>query len=250
MQHELRLVRYFEEILGCRNAESAWDVLGAEMRQYGFDRMMFGLADVSSDGQVEDISDAVMLFHGEQSYVDRYLEGGFYRNAPLFFWAFRNRGAISWRDPAGGLDPETLARQRPGMLKLMREYDVRAGYSISLAEPEAGDVAVITLCARPGLDQDEVEALWQRHGKQVEMTCSMFYLRIKALPRPVQTRPLTSRQKEVLRWVAAGKTARDVAQIMDISTATVDKHLAAVRTAFDVLTTAQAVKKATRFNLI
>jgi DNA-binding response OmpR family regulator len=36
---------------------------------------------------------------------------------------------------------------------------------------------------------------------------------------------LTARESEVLRWVAFGKTNRDIAQILDLSIRTVDKHL-------------------------
>jgi DNA-binding CsgD family transcriptional regulator len=37
--------------------------------------------------------------------------------------------------------------------------------------------------------------------------------------------PLSPREREVMRWVAAGKTDRDVAAILDISPRTVHKHL-------------------------
>ncbi|MDL1861277.1 helix-turn-helix transcriptional regulator [Betaproteobacteria bacterium PRO7] len=36
---------------------------------------------------------------------------------------------------------------------------------------------------------------------------------------------MTAREREVLRWVAAGKTDRDIAAILAISPRTVHKHL-------------------------
>lgn len=44
-------------------------------------------------------------------------------------------------------------------------------------------------------------------------------------PRPVEAAALTAREREVLRWVAAGKTDRDIAEVLRISHRTVHKHL-------------------------
>ena len=46
----------------------------------------------------------------------------------------------------------------------------------------------------------------------------------RAAPVPPQT-PLTPREREVLRWVAAGKTDRDIALVLGCSHRTVQKHL-------------------------
>jgi len=48
----------------------------------------------------------------------------------------------------------------------------------------------------------------------------------------------------VLQWVADGKTVRDIACIMGLTRATVEKHLRLAREALDAETTAQAVMKA------
>jgi DNA-binding CsgD family transcriptional regulator len=37
--------------------------------------------------------------------------------------------------------------------------------------------------------------------------------------------PLTLRQAEVLRWIAAGKRNREIAQLLDCSVRTVEKHV-------------------------
>ena len=250
MGQESRLATFCERILSCDTVEAAWQALGAEMERFGFDRMMFGMNNVGTEGRLEPIGDALVLVRGEQAYTDAYLESGFYRDAPFIAWAAGHRGALGWDDARVGLTPEQLAETRPGMVALMQRYGLKAGYNLSLAEPETSDVAVLSLAARAGLDQAAVDRAWAETGATVEMMCRLFYLRVKALPRPVPMRPLTGRQKEALRWFAAGKSTRDIAQIMGISMATVEKHLSGARAAFDVGSTAQAVNKATRFNLI
>jgi DNA-binding CsgD family transcriptional regulator len=56
--------------------------------------------------------------------------------------------------------------------------------------------------------------------------------------------PLTARERQALRWVAAGKTDRDIAEIMAISPRTVHKHLQRVYAKLGVETRTAAVMRA------
>ena len=55
---------------------------------------------------------------------------------------------------------------------------------------------------------------------------------------------LTARECEVLRWLAAGKTDRDIAQILAISVRTVHKHTQRIYTKLGVETRTAAVMRA------
>ena len=61
---------------------------------------------------------------------------------------------------------------------------------------------------------------------------------------PVAASPLTPREAAVLRWVAAGKTDRDVAAILGISPRTVHKHLQRIYEKLGVETRTAAVMRA------
>ena len=70
-----------------------------------------------------------------------------------------------------------------------------------------------------------------------------MHLKVQRLPQLNPNTPLTLRQREVLQWVGDGKTMLDIATIMDLTPATVAKHLKMARDALNVETTAQAVLK-------
>jgi len=70
--------------------------------------------------------------------------------------------------------------------------------------------------------------------------------------RPVQWAPppqLTAREQEVLRWLAGGKTDRDIGEILAISPRTVHKHLQRIYEKLGVETRTAAVVRAMNLRL-
>jgi DNA-binding CsgD family transcriptional regulator len=63
-------------------------------------------------------------------------------------------------------------------------------------------------------------------------------------------RPLTTRQLQILRWVATGLNQRAVARRLHITEATVSTMLGRVRAKLDTETTVGAVIKARKMGLI
>ena len=57
---------------------------------------------------------------------------------------------------------------------------------------------------------------------------------------------LTAREEEVLRWLATGKTDRDIGEILGISRRTVHKHLQRIYAKLGVETRTAAVARAFR----
>lgn len=61
---------------------------------------------------------------------------------------------------------------------------------------------------------------------------------------PLQTLGLTNREAEILRWIARGKTNKEIATILYISSLTVKKHLEHIYHKLDVETRTEAVSRA------
>lgn len=100
------------------------------------------------------------------------------------------------------------------------------------------------------MTQEQVDTVWAQHGREILVMINMAHLKITSLPYSSARRSLTKRQREVLEWVGEGKTTQDIATIMGLTAATVEKHLRLAREALDVETTAQAVLKASFQNQI
>jgi len=121
---------------------------------------------------------------------------------------------------------------------------VTAGYTISFKSVSARSKGAISLAARAGTTQDEADAIWAEHGDDILLMNNVAHLKILSLPYRPPNRSLTKRQREALEWVGDGKTTQDIALLMGLTVATVEKHLRLAREALSVETTAQAVLKA------
>ena len=119
-----------------------------------------------------------------------------------------------------------------------------AGYTIGFNTASKRSRGALSLCARSGLSQDDIDAVWDEHGDEILLMNNIAHLKILTLPYSSPTRSLTSRQREALEWVGDGKTTQDIALLMGLTPATVEKHLRLARVSMSVETTAQAVLKA------
>lgn len=75
-------------------------------------------------------------------------------------------------------------------------------------------------------------------------------MRSGLLAKALYLPPLSSREKEILQWVAEGKSQQDIGDILSISHRTVEVHMRSGRDKLGALTTAQAVGRAISLGLI
>lgn len=245
------LVPHLERVLEAKSIQAIWDLHLAKMAEYGFDRLIYGFTRFrTSQNSFGNADDVLMLSNHDPAYLDAFIYSGLYLYGPMVRWALENEGPASWR-----LIYEVLARGdlTPGERKLVElnaRFNVRAGYSISFRDLSVRAKGAIGLCARPGLSQDDVDAMWAVHGREITVINNLTHMKLTGMPFASSRRALTPRQREVLEWVGDGKTMQDIATIMGVTPATVEKHLRLAREALDVETTAQAVLKASYQNQI
>ncbi|MEO0938644.1 MAG: autoinducer binding domain-containing protein [Pseudomonadota bacterium] len=233
-----------------QSTEEVWQLYVGAMIGLGWDKLLYGGTRVpTAEGRITDLRDAMILQNGPQAYADVYLGEELYLHSPSYNWAADNTGFTSWAQAAQSF----RGQPRPEHLKILQlnaQYGIKAGYVGSLNDTVRGMHGVIGISSADLLDYEGTEALWARTGAQVEMLSNLLQLRIASLPMAGTRRPLTTRQREALMWFAQGKTMRDIGVIMDLSPATVEKHLRSARDALDATTTTHAVTKATTLNLL
>lgn len=244
------MLAYIEQITGARSIEELWPLHTAKMAEYGFDRLIYGFTRFKTAHSLGDPQDMLMLTNHDQPYVDKFVGEGLYHHAPMVRWTLENEGACSWNWMLQLESEGAFSESERKVLLFNREMGVTAGYTVSFKSASVRAKGGIALTAQRGMSQDDVDAVWAEHGHEIEAMNNVAHLKIISLPYHAARGALTRRQREALEWVGDGKTMQDIAVIMDVSPATVEKHLRLARELLDVDTTAQAVLKASFQNQI
>nr|WP_239113395.1 LuxR family transcriptional regulator [Shimia biformata] len=224
--------------------ECLWERHCEKMAEFGFDRLIYGCSNYMSPTGFGDMEDFIVLSNHDRDYLDAFLSDGLYYDSPMMSWVLSNTGAKSWSENMRRLAANELSDGEKKVLEFNRRFNVVAGYTISFPSSSQRFKGAMALAAKPGLSQEDVDALWAERGSEIHLINSIVNLKIITLPYTRPKRQLTKRQREVLEWVGMGKTVQDIATLIDRTPATVEKHLRLARESLCVDTTAQALMKA------
>jgi LuxR family transcriptional regulator, quorum-sensing system regulator SdiA len=235
---------YLKGILRSPSIEELWEAHVARMAAYGFDRLIYGFTRYRTSTSLGDPEDFVILTNHAREYTDVFLGEGLYFHAPMVRWALSHEGACSWTVLHDMARERAMTPAEQRVIDFNRSMGVTAGYTVSFKSISVRSKGAIALTAPAGMPQAEVDAIWAEHGDDLQLMNEILHLKILTLPYHSRARSLTRRQREALEWVGDGKTMQDIAVIMGLTAATVEKHLRLARETLAVETTAQAVMKA------
>lgn len=235
------MLDYLETLARATSLDTVWDLHCTTMAQYGFDRLIYGYTRFATGDNDGAFDDAVFLTNHDPEYFNRFIRDKMFLDGPMVRWARENVGACSWGEIWNSGE---LSWQERQVVSFNKAMEVLAGYSISFADPNPRGFGVIAMAAARGFDQARIDAVWETDGRMLEVMNHMAHLKIMSLPHVTSRAKLSRRQREVLEWVADGKSNQDVATILGVSVPTVEKHLRLAREKLGVETTAQAILKA------
>lgn len=244
----MSLSEYLNQISCANTLEELWAAHTTKMADYGFDRLLYGYTRYKTETSLGDPEDFVILSNHSQEYIDGFLHSGLYFHAPMLHWALEHEGAKSWQMINQIMENKTMTDKQRQVYQFNLSKGVIAGYTVSFNSVSVRSKGAISLCARDGLTQGDVDDVWKEHGEDILLMNNVAHLKILTLPYTAPNRTLTKRQREALEWVGDGKTTQDIAILMGLTSATVEKHLRLARESLSVETTAQAVLKAALHN--
>ena len=238
------MLNYLEQIYNADTIDEVWDVVCDKMASYGFGRLLYAYTRFNVGSRLSDPLDSLILSSHSADYMEGYVENGHYTHGPMLRWLLENTGACSWGWMSELALEEAFTIGEKSAVEFNRAMGVVAGYTIGFRSDSPRNRGGIGLAADEGISQDKADEIWARSGREILAMNNMAHLKIISLPYSSARRALTDRQREVLEWVSEGKTMQDIATIMGLTSATIEKHLRLARESLDVDTTAQAVLKA------
>jgi LuxR family quorum sensing-dependent transcriptional regulator len=207
----------------------------------------FGFSCVTSmsiPGPGSKLKDGILLNNRPDEYVDRYAEKNYVIHDPVVKELRRNMNPYSWGDVREGRD---LKKSERTIIDEAREFGARDGFIVPIVNL-SGSVSIFCPC---GLDPDlspraraamEIIGIYSHHA----LTRAL----VQRQREDVVHTPLTPREREIMQWVAVGKTDEEIADILSIGTTTVTSHVENAKQKLDAFRRTYAVVQAIRLGEI
>jgi len=244
------ILALLNRIAAASSIDDVWETATEYFAGQGFGRVNYGFTRFKHLKTIGDPEDALFLSTCDADYIKRYFQGGFYSKTPVFRWAEHNSGACTWSWVKEAFEAGRLSAEEAESVRHNAMMGIVAGMTVSFPAVSSRSKGALGLIADPGITPAAVDALFAARKEEIMAVANMMHLTIVHLPQLSRHRALSPRQREALEWVADGKTTQDVALLMGVSPAMVEKHLRLAREALAVETTAQAVAKGALLNMI
>ncbi|MEW7008760.1 LuxR family transcriptional regulator [Lentilitoribacter sp. EG35] len=190
---------------------------------------------VGITGRADEAPSLAVTYSGE--WIQHYVDENFANIDPVLSMGFNSMIPIDWRDiPTSG-------RKVKRMFGEAREFGIgRQGITFSVKGRNAERALFSINSDMKDWEWDSFLNGYLRLLQLYSFEAFETYLRIRGVER--ETVLLAKREIECLKWVSAGKTASEIADILDLSERTVRFYLETARYKLKANTVAQAVANA------
>lgn len=201
----------------------------------------FGFTRVTSwtvPGPGCELRDGIQFNNRPKEYVDRYVEKNYVAYDPVITELRRNLNPYSWGDIRQNRD---LAKFEKEIMDEGREFNAHDGFMIPIVTL-SGSVSIFSACGlEPNLSQRarsalEIIGIYSHHALRRAL--------IQHQREEQAHKPLSAREREVMQWVAMGKTDEEIAEILSLTTRTVTFHVESAKKKLDTYRRTYAVVQA------
>jgi DNA-binding CsgD family transcriptional regulator len=180
-----------------------------------------------------------------RGFIDTYFAEGWDAIDPLIPYTLRTRRPFLWDDVV------SRARLSPTQMNFMEDY-TRMGLRSGIVFPmqfRGRYCDVIGISRRHSSPRDPIR-LGFLHGTCCQTWCRYTDIAGKAFEDDPDTLGLTERELEILDWIKLGKSNADIGEILNISSKTVEYHVAKILSKLGASNRIAAVVIALRHGLI
>lgn len=214
--------------------------IAEELRWFGFDF-------VSSwwiPGPGEEPTECLLLNNRPRDYVDHYIEKNYVVRDPVVRELQVTLAPFSWNDVR---ERRELTKAERAIIEEGREFGANDGFVVPIVT-SSGSIGLFSPCgAQPNLTARARSAL-ELIGMYSFHALRRAQLRQKRTEGPHT--PLTPREREIMQWVAAGKSDDEIAEILSVSMPTVTWHVENAKRKLDAFRRTYAVVQAIRLGEI
>jgi LuxR family quorum sensing-dependent transcriptional regulator len=192
----------------------------------------------------ETFKDSMWFNNRPPDYIERYSSQNYVLKDPVVTELRRTMAPYSWSDLR---HTRKLNKAESTIIDEARDWGSRDGMMIQIVTA-SGEMSCFCPC---GLDPDispraraalEIIAIYSNNA--------LRRARVQTTRDETAHRPLTLREREIMQWVAVGKTDEEIGSILSIGTTTVTQHVENVKKKLDAMRRTYAVVQAIRLGEI
>lgn len=221
--------------------ETLFDYYIQTLGQFGFDTAIYTFA--TDHLEAGEKAGHALLSNFPSDWLDHYFENGYESLDPVVELAHRTNDVFTWADIKQKMN---ILPQQARILNEAEESGLHSGIGIPL-HGARGELAGIGLAG-----DDAYRDFSQLELAQVQIITQQFHQKYCAFGQSVSKElpKFTLKERDVLQWMAAGKSAYDTSMIMGISQDTVKFHRKNIYQKLNANSLTYAIVKSLRLGLI
>lgn len=233
---------FVEQSLYCSSVEQLFSLFQKYMSSYGYDRLLLAL--MTDHPRLHKSAEHGVEKSYPQEWFDHYMAEGYDHIDPIRQQIYLADDALIWKKI---VDTQALTKKQKRLFHEAQEHGLHGGIAIPLRGP-GGVLAAMGAASSERdaslsrVDLDKVNLITQ----QFYACYSRLHLRSPDVPSPA----LSSKEKDVLKWLAVGLTKAEVGQRLCISEHTVAFHVRSITRKLEVRNLTAAVALAVSSGLI
>ncbi len=235
-----------EQILNARSPEEIKQIASKYLEDLGFSKFAFCFGWQKSKKKFDNVT--TLLTDYPDEWVRRYTDELYVYRDLIHYRSLNTVTPFSW----SSLQTREITSESALVFNEATEFNMHDGISVPI---RSGDNTFSLLSAVAGGSLREREEVVRRNAGTVMILASFLHERGSQLfselgHSQIKHEPASEREREVLKWVASGKSSADIADILHISEATVNKHIENVMKKFHATTRSHAAVQAVMSGLI
>lgn len=235
-----RTFQFIENIKKLETYDEICSAVIAELEFYGLEY----LTSLKIPGPGEDSADTMIFNNRPMEYVQRYADEGLVFKDPVVTELKFTTDCYSWGDV---LNRRDLSKEERSIVYEASEFKANDGLIIPIVN-RRGISSLFCPCGDTPDFSSEVRAALEIIGMASQQALEKALSAERLTDQPHQS--LTSREREIMHWVATGKTDDEISDILAISRTTVSSHVENSKKKLNAYKRTFAVVQAIRFGEI
>ena len=238
----MSLIDFIHESNLCNNPDDLTQKFLKFLAGYGLDR--FVMSEMSHDTTTQKEHHHGVLVNYPQEWMEHYVSNHYIESDPVYQSALTARRPFTWQEA-------TLSRNttKKGVqvMNEARENKLYDGIAISIHQPLGGIIGMGISASETGVNLSR-DSLSMLHAAANQFF--LVYADLTDWQKLGDAPELTLREREILLWLAKGKSRGTIADILSISESSINRHSEKILLKMDTNTMTLAIAKAIRIGLI